>query len=155
MSDMIIRNARLLDPATGSDETGDIGIIDGTFASAGEVKSGTAEIDAKGLCLSPGLIDLRVKTGEPGASQKETLATASAAAVAGGVTSMVVMPDTDPVIDDVALIEFIARRGETSGLNRIYPAGALTQGLNGASMADKKLARGSFPMARRASLTHR
>lgn len=138
MNDMIIRNARLLDPASGRDETGDIGVANGHIIGAEQIKTGadTVEIDANGLCLSPGLIDLRVKTGEPGASQKETLATASRAAVSGGVTSMVVMPDTDPVIDDVALVEFIARRGETSGLNRIYPAGALTQGLAGSAMAE-------------------
>ncbi len=136
MSDMIIRNARLLDPATGRDETGDIGVRDGVFISAEHVKSAPKDIDAGGLCLAPGLIDLRVKTGEPGASHKETLATASLAAVSGGVTSMVVMPDTDPVIDDVALVEFIARRGEASGTNRIYAAGALTQGLHGEAMAE-------------------
>ena len=138
MSDMIIRNARLLDPASGRDETGEIGIVDGVFSAAGTVKNaaGVVEIDAQGLCLTPGLIDLRVKTGEPGASQKETLATASAAAVSGGVTSMVVMPDTDPVIDDVALVEFIARRGESTGVNRIYPAGALTRGLAGEAMTE-------------------
>ena len=138
MSDMIIRNARLLDPASGRDETGEIGVVDGVFSAAGAVKSaaGVVEIDAQGLCLAPGLIDLRVKTGEPGASQKETLATASAAAVSGGVTSMVVMPDTDPVIDDVALVEFITRRGESTGVNRIYPAGALTRGLAGEAMAE-------------------
>ena len=138
MSDMIIRNARILDPATGRDETGDLGIIGGQFANAGDVKTGagTIGIDAHGLCLAPGLIDLRVKTGEPGASQKETLATAGAAAISGGVTSMVVMPDTDPVIDDEALVEFIARRGETNAKPRIYAAGALTQGLHGTAMAE-------------------
>lgn len=138
MSGLIIRNARLLDPATGRDEIGKIGVVDGRIIGAGEVPKGAGlvEMDAGGLCLAPGLIDLRVKTGEPGANHKETLATASAAAVSGGVTSMVVMPDTDPVIDDNALVEFIARRGETSGLNRIYPAGALTRGLEGTAMAE-------------------
>ena len=136
MSDMIIRNARILDPATGRDESGDLGVSGGVIVPASRVKAGAVEIEANGLCLAPGLIDLRVKTGEPGASHKETLATASAAAVSGGVTSMVVMPDTDPVIDDMALVEFIARRGETSGVNRIYAAGALTQGLEGTAMAE-------------------
>ena len=138
MSHMIIRNARLLDPASRRDETGEIGVVDGVFSDAGSVKTGAGvvEIDAEGLCLAPGLIDLRVKTGEPGARQKETLATASMAAVSAGVTSMVVMPDTAPVIDDVALVEFIARRGETHGKNKIYPAGALTRGLAGEAMAE-------------------
>lgn len=138
MSQTVIQNARLLDPASGRDETGAISIEDGVIASLGsDVKAAShAEIiDAGGLCLAPGIIDLRVKTGEPGANQKETLASASAAAVSGGVTSMVLMPDTDPVIDDIALVEFIARQGEKA-LNRIYPAGALTQGLSGTAMAE-------------------
>ena len=132
-----IRNARLLCPANGWDETGSLLIEDGQIAAIGKV-SGTADetIDAQGLCLAPGLIDLRVKTGEPGAEQKETLATASRAAVAGGVTSMVVMPDTNPVIDDVALVQFITNRGRETSQVRIYPAGALTKGLNGDAMAE-------------------
>lgn len=132
-----IKNARLLCPANGWDETGSLLIEDGQIAAIGKV-SGTADetIDAQGLCLAPGLIDLRVKTGEPGAEQKETLATASRAAVAGGVTSMVVMPDTNPVIDDVALVQFITNRGRETSQVRIYPAGALTKGLNGDAMAE-------------------
>lgn len=143
MTGILVRDARLLDPATGRDERGDIGVTNGVFCSPEAVSAETYEVilEANGLCLAPGLIDLRVKTGEPGANHKETLATASAAAVSGGVTSMVVMPDTYPVIDDVALVEFIARRGETSGLNRIYPAGALTRGLAGTAMAELGLMR--------------
>ena len=97
MSDLLIRNARLLDAATGRDEAGDLLIRDGVIARSGagvSAPKAAEEIDAGGLCLSAGLIDLRVKTGEPGAVQKETLGSASAAAVAGGVTGMVVMPDT-------------------------------------------------------------
>ena len=82
------------------------------------------------------MIDLRVKTGEPGDEQKETLATASRAAVAGGVTSFVVMPDTEPTIDDVALVRFISDRAKSSAQAKIYPAGALTTGLDGQSMAE-------------------
>jgi dihydroorotase len=93
-------------------------------------------MDAGSLCLAPGLVDLRVKTGEPGDEQKETLATASRSAVAGGITSFVVMPDTRPVIDDVALVRFIADRAKTSAAARIYPAGALTTGLKGEAMAE-------------------
>ena len=133
----LIRNARLLCPANGWDENGSLLIEDGIIASVGG-DSGKADetIDANGLCLAPGLIDLRVKTGEPGAEQKETLATASRSAVAGGVTSMVVMPDTNPVIDDVALVQFIANRGRETSQVRIYPAGALTKGLKGEAMAE-------------------
>ena len=133
----LITNARLLDPATGLDEVGDLLIEDGKIAEICSTSTKAHEtIDASGLCLSPGLIDLRVKTGEPGSEHRETIATASRAAVSGGVTSMVIMPDTNPVIDDVALVEFIARRGEATGLNRIYPSGALTQGLKSEQMAE-------------------
>lgn len=133
----LITNARLLCPAGELDETGSLLIEDGVIAGFGD-GSGKADqtIDAGGLCLAPGLIDLRVKTGEPGAEQKETLATASRSAVRGGVTSMVVTPDTNPVIDDVALVQFIANRGRETARTRIYPAGALTKGLAGEAMAE-------------------
>ena len=136
-----IYNARLLDPASGRDETGAILIENGCITSLRPGATATHEgasdtIDAGGLCLAPGLIDLRVKTGEPGDEQKETLATASRAAVAGGVTSLVVMPDTKPVVDDVALVRFISDRAKASAKARIYPAGALTTGLKGDAMAE-------------------
>ena len=136
-----IYNARLLDPASGLDETGAILIEDGAIKSvtpgaASAHEGAKSALDAGGLCLAPGLIDLRVKTGEPGDEQKETLATASRAAVAGGVTSLVVMPDTKPVVDDVALVRFISDRAKASAQARIYPAGALTTGLKGDAMAE-------------------
>ena len=136
-----IYNARLLDPATGLDETGAVLIENGLLTAispgaTGPHSDAKESLDAGGLCLAPGLIDLRVKTGEPGDEQKETLATASRAAVAGGVTSLVVMPDTKPVIDDVALVRFISDRAKTSAKARIYPAGALTTGLKGEAMAE-------------------
>lgn len=136
-----IYNARLLDPASGLDAPGAILMEDGVISAItphAQAAHPEAEesVDAGGLCLAPGLIDLRVKTGEPGDEQKETLATASRAAVAGGVTSLVVMPDTQPVIDDVALVRFISDRARTSARVRIYPAGALTTGLRGEAMAE-------------------
>ncbi|WP_375209265.1 amidohydrolase family protein [Hyphomonas jannaschiana] len=136
-----IYNAHLLDPASGLDETGAILIDRGKIK---EIANGQTEphadatntIDAAGLCLAPGLIDLRVKTGEPGIEQKETLATASRSAVAGGITSFVVMPDTRPVIDDMALVRFVADTARANASARIYPAGALTTGLDGNAMAE-------------------
>ena len=136
-----IINARLIDPATELDSPGAILLergqirdirmgADATFDSAREI------LDAGGHCVAPGLIDLRVKTGEPGAEQKETLATASRAALAGGITSFVVMPDTRPVIDDLALVQFIAERARETAKARIYPSGALTLGLAGEAMAE-------------------
>ncbi len=140
----LIKNARLACPASGLDESGSLFLEDGIIAALGDVSEQADEtVDAGGLIAAPGLIDLRVKTGEPGAEQKETLATASRAAVAGGVTSMVVMPDTDPVIDDVALVQFIANRGRETAKTRIYPAGALTKGLKGEAMAEIAMMSGS------------
>jgi dihydroorotase len=140
----LIKNARLACPASGLDESGSLLLEDGIIAAIGDVSEQADEtVDAGGLIAAPGLIDLRVKTGEPGAEQKETLATASRAAVAGGVTSMVVMPDTDPVIDDVALVQFIANRGRETAKTRIYPAGALTKGLKGEAMAEIAMMSGS------------
>lgn len=133
-----IHNARLLDPATGLDAFGALLIEEGKIREVSPEGAPQAEtvIDAGGLCLAPGLIDLRAKTGEPGGEQKETLATASRAALAGGITSLVVMPDTRPVIDDVALVQFIAERGRETAKARIYPAGGLTVGLAGEAMAE-------------------
>lgn len=135
-----IYNARLLSPATNLDTKGGLIIEDDTIEDVGEhLIAPTANIetlDAGGLCLAPGLIDLRVKTGEPGEEHRETLATASRAAVSGGITSMVVMPDTTPVIDDVALVQFILNQGKATALNRVYSAGALTTGLEGEAMAE-------------------
>ncbi len=133
----LITNARLLCPANRIDRVGSLLIKDGIIAAIdGESATPDEHFDAAGFCLSPGLVDLRVKTGEPGAEQKETLATASRSAIAGGVTSMVVMPETEPVIDDVALVQFIANRGKETAKARIYPAGALTKGLTGEAMAE-------------------
>jgi len=136
-----IVNARLLDPATGTDAPGgmliDKGVIREFRTGTGvSFKDAKETIDAGGLCLAPGLIDLRAKTGEPGEEQKETLATASRAALSGGITSLVVMPDTRPVIDDVALVQFIAERGRETAFARVYPAGGLTVGLAGEAMSE-------------------
>jgi len=136
----VIYNARVIDPASGLDEKGGVLIENGLIveAGAGITKTTAADlkIDAKGKALAPGLIDLRVKTGEPGAENKETLQTASDAAAAGGVTTFVVMPDTDPVIDSVALVDFIQRRAEGVAKVKVLPAGGLTLGLDGAKMSE-------------------
>lgn len=135
-----IYNARLLDPASGRDEKGGLLIENGVIADVGPsiTKATTADlkIDAKGKVLAPGLIDLRVKTGEPGAENKETLETASDAAAAGGVTTFVVMPDTDPVIDSVALVDFIKRRAEGVAKVKVHPSGGLTVSLEGQKMTE-------------------
>jgi dihydroorotase len=135
-----IYNARVLDPASGRDETGGILIENGVIADVGAAIAKTTvadvKIDAKGKAVAPGLIDLRVKTGEPGAENKETLETAGEAAAAGGVTTLVVMPDTDPVIDTVALVDFIQRRAESVAKVKVYSTGGLTLNLDGQKMSE-------------------
>jgi dihydroorotase len=135
----LFHNARLIDPASGFDGPGAVLVEDGVIAAWGEgvaVSGNTQAVDCGGLVLAPGLIDLRVKAGEPGEESRETLETASKAAIAGGITSMVVMPDTSPPVDDVALVEFIQRRGADAKGARVMAAGALTQGLKGTAMAE-------------------
>ncbi len=98
--------------------------------------AGVEVVDARGLCLSPGLIDIRVKTGEPGFEPKETLKSASLSAAAGGVTTIVIQPDTDPAVDDPAMVDFIQRRGAALNLVNVYAAGAATQRREGQRMAE-------------------
>lgn len=136
-----IVNARLLDPPSDHDGPGAVRIENGRIAevvrSAAFLPSDGAEtVDAAGLCLSPGLIDIRVKTGEPGAEPKETLKSAALSAAAGGVTTLVIQPDTAPAVDDPAMVDFIQRRGAALGLVNILAAGAATQGCDGKLMAE-------------------
>ena len=135
MSTMTIKNARIMDPASGLDKTGDIVIENGLITGLGTVKAKGETLDAKGLIAAPGLIDMRVSTGEPGTEHRETIASAAQSAAAGGVTSIVIMPDTSPVIDDMSLINFIQTRGMETDVN-VYVAGALTKSLDGKSMTE-------------------
>jgi dihydroorotase len=140
-----IYNARLIDPASGRDDRGGVLIENGVIADVGpgigKATVADVKIDAKGKAVAPGLIDLRVKTGEPGAENKETLETASDAAAAGGVTTFVVMPDTDPVIDTVALVDFIRRRADGVAKVKVRPTGGLTVNLDGQKMSELGLIR--------------
>lgn len=139
---MVLHNARLLDPSAGRDETGGILIEDGAIADigahiTGDPGGGQAHvIDCGGKLVIPGLVDMRVFTGEPGHEHRETLATASEAAAAGGVTTFCCMPDTEPVIDDIALVDFIRRRARDTALVRVHPMAALTKGLRGEEMTE-------------------
>lgn len=138
-------NARLIDPDSGLDTTGAVLVENATIMDLGprlfnDGKPANAGIiDCAGQILAPGLIDLRVFTGEPGAEHRETLASAAESAAAGGVTSFVTMPTTDPVIDDAALVDFLKRRAAATAKVNIYPAAALTRGLNGAQMSEMGL----------------
>jgi len=137
-----LTNARLLDPATGLDVLGGL-LVDGrtiTDFGQGLFKDGTPDgaevIDCGGHCLIPGLVDIRAHLGEPGHEQKETLATAGRAAAAGGVTSIVCLPDTEPAIDDMSGVEFVARRARKLGLAKVYPYAAVTKNLEGKELAE-------------------
>ncbi|MGI8841426.1 MAG: dihydroorotase [Caulobacteraceae bacterium] len=140
-------NARLVDPESGYDGQGALIVAGGKIgevtraARFADLSDDIEVVDAAGALLCPGLIDLRVKTGEPGAEPKETLKSAARAAAGGGVTSIVVQPDTEPPIDDPAVADFIARRARDIGLVHVYPAGATTKGLKGEGMAEIGLLR--------------
>ncbi|HYD86184.1 MAG TPA: dihydroorotase [Vitreimonas sp.] len=135
----LIRNAKLIDPAKNKVEDGAI-LFDEVIRDIGNVASapdGAEIIDADGLHLAPGLIDMRVTIGEPGAEHKETFKSAGRAAAAGGVTTMVMMPHTDPIIDDQSLVDYVLRRGpDRSGGVRVLPAAALTKHLDGELMTE-------------------
>jgi dihydroorotase len=135
-------NARLLDPKTGLDAAGGIltegeSIVDfgpGLFSDG--VPDGVTEVNCGGKCLAPGLVDIRVQLREPGDEHQGTIASAVRAATKGGITSFVCLPNTDPVIDDMSVVEFIARRARKLGLAKVYCYGAVTKGLKGAELAE-------------------
>lgn len=143
---LVIKNVRIVDPSRNLDETGTIIVgEDGRIIASGAsaLNQGApdgAEIrDASGLVATPGLVDARVFTGEPGAEHRETIASASRAAAAGGVTSFIMMPDTDPVIDDIALVEFVRKTARDQAVVNVHPAAALTKGLDGTEMTEMGL----------------
>jgi dihydroorotase len=137
----LFKNARLLDPASGLDKTGDLLVEDGRIAALGKIGgAGDAEaIDCAGACLAPGLVDMRVELREPGAEHQESMQSGGLAAVAGGVTTMVALPNTEPVIDDMALVEYVARRSRDVGLTRIRTYAAATKGLKGRELTEMGL----------------
>jgi dihydroorotase len=137
----LFRNARLLDPASGLDLAGDLLVDDGRIAALGKIDApGEAEIiDCAGACLAPGLVDMRVELREPGAEHQESMQSGGLAAVAGGVTTMVALPNTEPVIDDMALVEYVARRSRDVGLARIRTYAAATKGLKGRELTEMGL----------------
>ncbi|MBC7767781.1 MAG: dihydroorotase [Phycisphaerales bacterium] len=136
---ILIRNAKLIDPAKNKVEDGAI-LFDDTILDVGNVSGapdGAEIIDADGMHVAPGLIDMRVVIGEPGAEHKETFKSAGRAAASGGVTTMVMMPNTTPIIDDQSLIDYVLRRGpDRSGGVRVLPAAALTKHLDGELMTE-------------------
>jgi len=144
--------ARLIDPGTGLDETGGVLIEDGKIldlgpsVTAGSIGDGQV-IDCGGHVLAPGLIDMLVFSGEPGHEHRETLSTTSRAAAAGGVTTIICMPNTEPVIDDVALVDFIMRRARDTARINVHPMAAMTKGLKSEEMAEIGLLRDAGAIA--------
>lgn len=130
-------NARLLDPARRLDRPGSVLVAAGRIAAVAPtpmpdgLPPDTRVVDCGGHCLAPGLVDLRAELREPGQEHLETFLTGSRAAAAGGITSLVCLPNTDPVIDEVALVDYVRRRVRETGLVHIYPAAAATRGLRG------------------------
>jgi dihydroorotase len=138
-------NARIVDPVADAEYHGSVLISDGKIADFGPqlfasgAPYGIQSVDCRGLYLAPGLVDTRVHTGEPGEEHKETLDSAGAAAAVGGITSLVLLPDTEPPFDDASLIEFVARRARQIRLANMYAYGALTVGLEGKELAEMGL----------------
>lgn len=134
-------NARLIDPASGRDEKGGVLVEGGLITDLGPhlhrtAPPGATVVDCGGHVLCPGLIDMQVFTGEPGNEHRETLRTASRAAAAGGVTTIITMPDTKPVIDQVALVDFIQRRALANASVHVRTMAAMTYGLAGTDMTE-------------------
>jgi len=136
---LLIRNGRVIDPSQGLDQGMDVLLENGVVAALGErldVPAKTKVLDAAGLVVAPGFIDLHTHLREPGFEHKETIESGCRAAVAGGFTALCCMPDTDPVNDDPSVTSFILKRAEQIGLAKVYPVGALSVGLEGEEMAE-------------------
>ncbi len=135
-------NARLLNPESGLDAAGALLTEGAEIADLGPqlfadgVPDGIETVDCSGHCLSPGLVDMHVHLREPGHEHKETIATGGLSALAGGVTSLCSMPNTDPVIDNVALIEFVQRRAREAKGVKVFPFAAVTKGLDGKQLTE-------------------
>lgn len=131
---LLIRNGHLLDPASGLDAQGDVAIADGCVLALGQIPAdfvASQSVDAHGCIVMPGLVDLAARLREPGHEHEGMLASELAAAVAGGVTTLVCPPDTDPVLDEPGLVEMLRFRAQSLHQARVLPLGALTRGLKG------------------------
>jgi dihydroorotase len=139
VSRLLIRNGRVVDPSQGLDQGMDVLLEDGCVAAVGERLEASADmqiLDASDLVVAPGFIDLHAHLREPGFEYKETIASGLRAAVAGGFTAVCCMPDTEPVNDDPSVTGFIRERAEQVGLARLYPIGAISEGLKGEQLAE-------------------
>jgi dihydroorotase len=139
---ILLANARIVDPSRDLDTLGDVLIADGQVKEAKRgigaagVPEGSEGFDCRGKIVAPGLVDMRAFIGEPGAGHRETLASASEAAAAGGVTTIICQPDTSPVIDNPATVDFVMRRARDTAIVHVHPMAALTKGLAGEEMTE-------------------
>ena len=135
-------NARLVDPAEETESRGGLLVLDGVIAGVGrevtqdQLPEGARVVDCAGDVVAPGLVDMRAFVGEPGAEHRETIATATLAAAAGGVTTLVATPTTSPPVDDPAVVDFVFRRARDTGIVRVLPMAALTKGCEGKEIAE-------------------
>ncbi len=150
---LLLTNARVIDPSRGADYRGDVFLAEGVvkdasfgLAAAG-VPEGAEVVDCRGAIVAPGLVDMRAFVGEPGFEHLETLASASHAAAAGGVTTLVCQPDTDPVVDEPAIVDFILRRARDTAVVRIHPMAAITKALKGEEMTEMGLLKAAGAVA--------
>lgn len=147
MNATLFENARIIDPSRDMDETGSVLVDGGRIVASGAdarnqgAPEGCEIVDCRGALIIPGLVDARVYVGEPGAEHRETIASASQAAAAGGVTSIITMPDTQPAVDDPALVEHVLRTARDTAIVHVYPAGSVTKGLKGVEMTEFGLLR--------------
>ncbi len=138
-------NARILDPASGFDGPGELLTVGEEVADIGpklfdgKPPADATVVDCEGQCLAPGLVDMRVQLREPGEEHKEGLKSGGEAAIAGGVTTLACLPNTNPIMDDEATLEFVARRARQLALTKVYCYGAITKGLRGEELAEMGL----------------
>ena len=138
---IMIKGARVVDPGRGLDEVTDILVEDGRISAVENISSdpsaeGRRTIEAGGLVASPGFIDIHCHLREPGFEYKETIATGALAAARGGFTSVCCMPNTDPPIDNAAVVDFILRRSREDAVVRVFPIGCITKGRQGKALAE-------------------
>src|SRR5271156_3538744 len=138
----LFRGARLIDPESGRDTIGDVIVVGDRIAAIGANISADGLgpdveiVELGGLCLAPGLVDMRVQLREPGAEHMESIESGGRAAAAGGVTTMIALPNTDPPVDDVSVVEFLARRAREVRLAKIHTYAAATKGMKGRELTE-------------------
>jgi dihydroorotase-like cyclic amidohydrolase len=133
---ILLKRGRVVDPASGRDEVGDVFIDDGRIVAPGGSTSGATVLDADGMVVAPGLVDLHTHLRQPGREDKETVETGCRAAALGGFTAVSAMANTEPVADNSAVIHEVRELGARAGLCDVFPVGAITRGLAGEEMAE-------------------